>query len=728
MTERLISWITILCILYALTIVSSEVSYSQTPAPFYPGIKLQDNASRTLTLRTPVGGLGASYSLSFPAAAPGAGALLFTGNGTGGLNWLGVGTNGYILSVSGGLPLWSDPVGLLQGSFVRYNVSTSQGTATGGNRLFDLAYSALGAGINAPGARIVSASGTGAGATGLDIAATANGVGTATGLSVSATGGTNQYAAIFTNGNVGIGTGTPGAKLHVQGTASGPSDNVIMAEMDYVYSGAATNTGGWVHANAVRMYVNNGTPLTSQLVTALDAGVAFNGTANVTRLNGIRGFINSGTASNTITGAYAVNGHFQNVGTITNGASFLASVINTSPGTISNYAGLLVQNPVSPAGAMTNVIGVDINELNAGAVSNTAIRYNHSTTPFVVTGAGRVGIGTGTPLCLQDVLGGTITNTTQTPSNWTSNFASQISQTVNPSGAVGAFYHTLMAHDSLTVTGTANMSNGVAIARLSRVRYLNTNTINEVRGVQSNIQNEDLGTITAANAFFANGINSAKGVIETFNGFNMLISNTTLGNISTVNGLYARADLAGSGNIGLFNGVNIESPAHSSTGQVQNYNGVIVQNISTAEVSGTRNAFKYNGSGTNVPVVVTGDGRVGIGITAPNTLLDVDGGVTIRPAATVSVGSAGNIAVGNRSYLRLNPTASVTVGFAAGTSTGQILYVEVLNNGTNTLTFKDAGAQNLELEGGDFNPANAASLTLMWNGTIWIELARRTLN
>src|SRR3546814_21149146 len=57
-----------------------------------------------------------------------------------------------------------------------------------------------------------------------------------------------------------------------------------------------------------------------------------------------------------------------------------------------------LQNPVSPAGAMTNVIGVDINELNAGAVSNTAIRYNHSTTPFVVTGAGRVGIGTGTQL------------------------------------------------------------------------------------------------------------------------------------------------------------------------------------------------------------------------------------------------------------------------------------------------------------------------------------------
>jgi trimeric autotransporter adhesin len=61
------------------------------------------------------------------------------------------------------------------------------------------------------------ASGNGGEKRGLDI--TATGTGNNTGLFVDASGGTNNYAAIFNSGNVGIGTINPASSLHVNGVA-----------------------------------------------------------------------------------------------------------------------------------------------------------------------------------------------------------------------------------------------------------------------------------------------------------------------------------------------------------------------------------------------------------------------------------------------------------------------------------------------------------------------------
>ncbi|MCE7935870.1 MAG: hypothetical protein DYG96_14945, partial [Chlorobi bacterium CHB2] len=63
----------------AVAITLGEAA-GQTPTPFNPGIQLQDNTGKRITLRSPSGGIGSNYTVEMPAAGPGMGALLFTTN------------------------------------------------------------------------------------------------------------------------------------------------------------------------------------------------------------------------------------------------------------------------------------------------------------------------------------------------------------------------------------------------------------------------------------------------------------------------------------------------------------------------------------------------------------------------------------------------------------------------------------------------------------------------
>lgn len=143
---------------------------------------------------------------------------------------------------------WSNPAA---STSVKYNTPSVQATATPrGNYLFNVEYASGSGNTSASGARISSSSGNGSGdnttgltvvstvnnngtstgqtitatvggansnATGLVVNATGSGSGTAKGLTVAVGGGTTNYAALFSGGNVGIDTATPGSKLSVNG-------------------------------------------------------------------------------------------------------------------------------------------------------------------------------------------------------------------------------------------------------------------------------------------------------------------------------------------------------------------------------------------------------------------------------------------------------------------------------------------------------------------------------
>lgn len=404
----------------------------QTSAPFNPGIQLQDNASRRITLRSPSGGISSNYTLEFPATGPGTGALLFTTNGTGATGWLGAGADGSILSLSGGLPAWVDPVTLVQGSFVRYNVASAQTTAGSGSRLFDVAYSGLGSGVAALGARIAAESGANANAGGLSIRATANGTGTSTGLSVEASGGATNYAGLFTSGKVGIGTATPISHVEVVAPAATSTTQAIFStwtpfmamKVGQSISPSAATASGFQATMAYDSTVVGGSAdLSTGIFSSRFSRIVATNNSSIGELRGLQGnAVHQGTgtlatanallaapvllSAGTITNAVGLNSSVtsSSTGTIVNGKGVLSQPVFQSSGGITNFTGIqagAVVNGVGATGVVTNYTGVLVDNIDAATVGGTrrAFFYNGAgaNAPFVIEGDGDVGVGTSTP-------------------------------------------------------------------------------------------------------------------------------------------------------------------------------------------------------------------------------------------------------------------------------------------------------------------------------------------
>jgi hypothetical protein len=408
-------------------------------------------------------------------------------------------------------------------------------------------------------------------------------------------------------------------------------------------------------------------------------------------------------------------------------------------GTITDWNGLRVGNPFGTS-TITNLTGVRIEQLTyAAATSTNAILYNHATAPFVVKGSGNVGIGVSNPSPRLHVLADTVRATASTfGGTWFPNVAIRSVQYVNPASAPASAFFTTGVANETRIVGSTDMSNTEILGTFALNRNENTNTVHSMRSIQANLNQAATGTVDTGVGVFSDAILSGSGNINRLSNFRGLMNTlTTSGTGTIVTGV--NLDLQGiirsAGNITNYYGLYFESPSRevTATGTFTNVTALHIKDIpSAAHLTGTRRAFYYEGTGSDDPVVITGDGRVGIGDNSmtPATSFDVDGGVVIRPPTLVAVSAAGNITVGNVSYLRLNPTggAGVNVGLAGGNTAGHILIVEVLDNAANTLTFVDNPAQNLSLDGGNFTPANSATLTFVWNGGIWMELARRTNN
>lgn len=128
----------------------------------------------------------------------------------------------------------------------------------------------------------------------------------------------------------------------------------------------------------------------------------------------------------------------------------------------------------------------------------------------------------------------------------------------------------------------------------------------------------------------------------------------------------------------------------------------------------------------NHPTVGDGTTRVGIDLNDPTLALDVDGGLAIRPPAAQAI-TADNatLVVGNRSYIVIDPGAVARLGLivGVGSTAGHILVLRVLGTATGSITIPDVVASNVNLTG-DWVAAADDTITLIWSGAQWIEIAR----
>ncbi len=100
----------------AMAVLLVAVSATEAQQSLYR-IRLQDAFSHVLSLDGPTTGFTTNWTLRFPSAGTALGSILYTNNALGQLAWLAPTTNGFVLTLSGGIPVWADPATVLGTSY-----------------------------------------------------------------------------------------------------------------------------------------------------------------------------------------------------------------------------------------------------------------------------------------------------------------------------------------------------------------------------------------------------------------------------------------------------------------------------------------------------------------------------------------------------------------------------------------------------------------------------------
>ncbi len=544
--------------------------------------------------------------------------------------------------------------------------------------------------------------------------------------------GTTLHPVIIGD-NVGIGTSTPLAKLHVEENASAvmilkeitPTNGAafVMESMNQ-YVLLSNETGMFRIENATNSLqpfnINpsgqvgiNGSPFYSELdvhgkITMRNG--ATNGYIPVSDANGTMTWTDPNTVLTLPPTPWTLNGTnihpttlTNNVGIGTTNPSVLLDVqsqVNTTANLFQirdNIAGIALQFSRSAITLLGATNGFRFN-----SPSNDIIFTTNNLSRMTIQMNGDIGMGTTTP-AMNLHIGGTN------------------GIMINAAGSTGnigglAFregYTTLTRPFHLGIvtydhsSGGAGFSDGLVVSGYDGIAFTtdnsatSTTTLSNVRMFINQTGNVGIGT-------------TAPGLIPGATKYLSVVNNGPYNNAS-ITSLELKGNTNGgnslSSMIDFINGLTPTSIARVSS---------VTSGASTTQ---GQLLFSTNDGTLSEKMRITQTGNVGIGTTTPGSSLEINGAVTYTPATAAAGNSASYaLTVGDRSYIRVTTTfGGATLGsISNGLKPGQLLIIE--NVGGYLFTIND-GAANLNIAGNALLYSND-TITLIWTGNRWLEISR----
>ena len=495
------------------------------------------------------------------------------------------------------------------------------------------------------------------------------------GLYATAAGGDNNYAAIFDQGNVGIGTTTPGSLLSLGGIA-----NFTAATSTFYSSGGLNLAGG--------CYAISGTCLT---VGSFGGTLAIaNGGTNATTqtTNGVNYF--NGTS---ITSGTDFNYNGTNVGIGSTSPSKKLTVLGSS---VSSAIG---QAPVRIGVTTASSVGLELGTYGGGFAMLQGLQHTTNAAGMVLLNpfGGSVGVGTTTNSDYTFSVTGTnyVTGATTLGSTLSVSGATTMASTLGISGAItstATSYNTFpyASTTAFTVSGDAYFDNGTGVWNSSGRLGVGTTSPAQELSVTGD------GYFTGQ--VFGNINDSVSAPSFSWLGDeNTGLFHPTTNSMAFVTAGTEKIRIDASGNLGI--GTTSPASLLQLTGgtsvdqlRLSSSNGASYWSIGRNHV--TDGSLTFSGN-QNANVIFNTSGKVGIGTTTPNSLLTLQaaaGSAILRINATNASGDA-KLSLNDSGGNEYTIGRDTTTGFLdfSGTQTTFSGYKWRVNNGTEVMRITNGG-------------------------------------